>query len=342
MALTKRSDGRWCKSKTINGKKVFFYSSENTEKKALKDIENQMLEYSGKAEKGKLFGDVADEWEREHYEHIQYQTMYRYKSLTARAVKTFGNTYIKQIKAEDIINFLNSMVSQQFSTKTIKDETSIIKMIFKFAVIKRYITENVTLYITPPKGNPKKERQALTDKEISIIENNIDKEFGLLAYFLLYTGLRRGEALALQWSDIDFENNVITINKSIEYINNNPHLKEPKTKAGTRCVPMVNILAAELKKHSANGIIFNQNGEYMRGTWFERHWEKYQQETGLSVTPHRLRHTFTTLLYEWDIDEKTSQEILGHSDISTTRNIYTHIRQNRMTDVLNKINKKLS
>ena len=54
MPLTKRKDGRWCKSKTINGTRIFFYSSENTERKALRDIENQMIEYTGKVEKGKL------------------------------------------------------------------------------------------------------------------------------------------------------------------------------------------------------------------------------------------------------------------------------------------------
>ena len=70
MALTKRADGRWCKSKTINGKKVYFYSNEQTEKKALRDIENQMITYTGEMQKGKLFKDVASEWERNKREEI--------------------------------------------------------------------------------------------------------------------------------------------------------------------------------------------------------------------------------------------------------------------------------
>ena len=61
MLLTKRKDGRWCKAKTINGDRVYFYSTEPTEKKAIKDIENQMVKYAGKIQKGKLFKDVADE-----------------------------------------------------------------------------------------------------------------------------------------------------------------------------------------------------------------------------------------------------------------------------------------
>ena len=340
MLLTKRKDGRWCKSKTINGDRVYFYSTEPTEKKAIKDIENQMVKYAGKIQKGKLFKDVADEWEKEHYEHIQYQTMYRYKSLTARIVDYFGDSYIKKISASDISLFLETMVSEQFSTKTIKDETSILKMIFKFAAVKKYITENVMQYINPPKGQPKKERQALTNDEMKIIENNIDKEFGLLAYFLLYSGLRRGEVLALEWEDIDFKDSCIKVTKSVEFIGCSPRLKSPKTSAGKRIVPMIDRLKKVLNKRKATGIVFNQDGHYMNSSYFERHWKKYKNETGLTVSPHQLRHTFATLLYEWDISDKDTQEILGHSDISTTRNIYTHIRKSRLNYTLQKMNNR--
>lgn len=342
MGLTRRKDGRWCKTKTINGERIFFYSTEPTERKAIKDIENQMIEYNGKIQRGKLFKDVATEWEREHYEKIAHQTMHRYVSLTAKIKDSFGSKYIKQITVDDINKFLSELVYLKYSTKTIKDEVSVLKMIFKYADSKCYISSNVTQFISPPKGEPKKERTALADDEIKIIDNNIDKEFGLLAYFILYSGLRKGEALALTYGDIDMENNIIHVTKSVEHINNTPHIKTTKTKAGIRSVPLLDKLKSVLPKGESDEIIFNQNGEYMTASYFHKHWKKYKEQTGLDVTAHQLRHTFTTLLFEWDIDEKDSQEILGHSDISTTRNIYTHIRKNRMTDTLNKINQKLS
>ena len=216
MALTKRKDGRWCKSKTINGTRIFFYSSESTERRAMKDIETQMIEYSGKIEKGKLFKDVADEWEREHYKQVQYQTALRYKSLTARIVKHFGKRYIRNITTDNIMLFMDMLVNEQFSTKSIKDEMSVIKMIFKYAKIKEYVSENIALYLVPPKGKAKEERSALSDDEIQVVENSIDSDFGLLAFFILYSGLRKGEALALEWEDIDFEQNIIKVNKSVD------------------------------------------------------------------------------------------------------------------------------
>lgn len=342
MALTKRKDGRWCKSKTINDTRIFFYSSESTERRAMKDIETQMIEYSGKIEKGKLFKDVADEWEREHYKQVQYQTALRYKSLTARIVKHFGKRYIRNITTDNIMLFMDMLVNEQFSTKSIKDEMSVIKMIFKYAKIKEYVSENVALYLVPPKGKAKEERSALSDDEIQVVENSIDSDFGLLAFFILYSGLRKGEALALEWEDIDFEQNIIKVNKSVEFVGCSPRLKAPKTKAGERIVPLIDKLKDVLATHRATGIVFNQDGHHMNSSYFQRHWKGYTEETGLIVSPHQLRHTFTTLLYEWDISDKDTQEILGHADISTTRNIYTHIRQSRMTETLMKINQKLS
>lgn len=342
MGLTRRKDGRFCKTKTINGERIFFYSSEQTESKAIKDIERQMVAYKGKTEKGKRFKDVADEWERKHYDKLQHQTVHRYQSLTSKIRDYLGDKYIKQITSDDINQFMDELVRLKFSTKTIKDEMSVIKMIFKYAVSKKYVLSNVTQFLSPPKGEPKKDREPLTDDQIKIIDESIDKEFGLLAFFLLYSGLRKGEALALKYADIDRENNVIHVTKSIEHVNNTPNVKTTKTSAGTRCVPLLDKLKSALPDGSADEIIFSQNGEYMTASYFHKHWKKYKEEINMDVTAHQLRHTFTTLLFEWDINEKDSQEILGHSDISTTRNIYTHIRQSRMTETLNKINKKLS
>ena len=342
MSLTRRKDGRWVKSKTINGERVFFYSMEKSEKKALRDIESQMVSYQGKIERGKTFQEVADEWEEVHYKTIQHQTEHRYKSLVAHVTDIFGEDYIKKITSNDIDLFLKRLAEQGYSSKSLKDQTNIVKMIFKYATIHGYIEQNPAQYISPPKGKPKVTREPLTDEQIRAVESNIDKDFGLLAYFLMYTGLRKGEALALTYGDIDRKNNTISVGKSIEHVNNKPHLKEPKTKAGTRTVPLLNKIKNVLPKGKKNEIIFNQDGGYMTATYYDRHWQNYKKETGLNITAHQLRHTFTTLLFEFGIDMKDSQEILGHSDISTTRNIYTHIRKNRLENTTSLINDRLS
>lgn len=341
--MKQRKDGRWCKKiKLSNGDYKYFYSSESTEKKANNDIDRQLIEYAQKKDLGKLFKDVADEWEKEHCRNLSYATAQRY-SIYVKAIKSaLENMRIKDVTSQKLEMFLKRMTLQNYSSKTIKDQTSIIKMIFKYSMIKEYIDKDVSLYISSPKGVKPVKRNALTESQIKKVEENIDCTFGMLAYFLLYTGLRKGEALALQWKDIDLENNIIHISKSVYYESNTPALKDTKTEAGNRDVILLDCLKKKLKKGAPNDYVFNKDGRIIDKSYYTRQWEKYQKESGLDITAHQLRHTFVTILYEAGIDEKLSQTILGHSDITTTRNIYTHIRERKMESAATQLNDYLS
>ena len=129
MPLTKRKDGRWCKSKTINGTRIFFYSSENTERKALKDIENQMIEYTGKIEKGKLFKDVANEWEKIKREELDPVTWYKtYKAAYAQVMERFSDFNISEIKPLDIDKYFKKLKTEKYFYLQIHDLTMKIRM----------------------------------------------------------------------------------------------------------------------------------------------------------------------------------------------------------------------
>ena len=342
--LTRRKDGRFLKTKTINGKKIFFYSSEPTEKRAEKDITKQMIEYAAKESIGKKLLKVCDEWEEHHYKNVKAQTEERYKSYVKRFNNFFEDEYIKKIEAADIERFLQSMVFEQLSTKTIRDQFSIVKQIMRYSVIKKYITTDPTQYITPPKGKPKVVREALTEEDVKKIKSDRFSDFGKIAFFLLYTGLRKGELLALTYGDIDYNNSTIHITKSVEYIGNKPNLSTTKTQAGVRTVPLPDIIKPIVKigKHKKPDIIFNENGGYMHKSYFREHWVKHCEKIGINVTPHQLRHTYATMLYEWNISEKDAQTIMGHSDISITHNIYTHVRESHMTNTIENINERIA
>lgn len=341
--MKQRKDGRWCKKVTLpNGKTKYFYSAAKTERQANKDFDRQLLEYTEKEEKGKKLVEVADEWEEQHCKHLSHSTICRYEIYLNAIRSAWHNEYIKNITPQKIENFLNDMVIKAYSTKTIKDQTAIIKMVFKYAMIKSYITQDATLYITSPKGIKPVKRQALTEEQIATVKNSLNCTFGFLAYFLLYTGMRKGELLALQWKDIDLNNNIIHVTKSTYFISNNPYIKDTKTEAGNRNIILLDCLKEKLSPQAPDEYVFNKNGRMIDKSYFTRQWEKYKKETGLNISAHQLRHTFVTILYEAGIDEKLSQTILGHSDITTTRNIYTHIRENKMESAALKLNAFLS
>lgn len=217
------------------------------------------------------------------------------------------------------------------------------KQIFNFAFEREYIEKNpcdlVKLKFKKSAITPK--REAATKDEEDIIKNvGDDVPFGFFAKFLLFTGCRRGEALALTPQDIDFDNNTVSINKTVEWIGNNPKIKPtPKTEAGIRIIPLPDILIPELKKRSKQKYIFqNEDHGLMHHSQVARHWNALRRETGIRCTPHQLRHSYATMLFDAGIDVKTAQRWLGHTDIKTTLDTYTHLSNMRQEQSIGKWN----
>ena len=128
------------------------------------------------------------------------------------------------------------------------------------------------------------------------------------------------------YEDIDRVKKRIKIKRSAYNVSTKPEIKEPKTAAGIRSVPLLPALAAALpdKKH---GFIFSiNNGQSPAPVWVIDHaYKAYQKRTGITVSPHEIRHGYATALHEAGVDYKTAQQLLGHAQLSTTMDIYTDI-----------------
>ena len=233
--MKQRADGRWVKVITQNGRRISFYSRADTEKKAERDIQRQMIEYSQKEEQGKTLLEVSEEWYNIHTQNLAYTTSTRYTRYMNQLNDYLSGYYLKQITTQDIEVIMLDLVDKQYSSKTIQDFLSVTRLIFQYAHKKHYISEDITYYLTPPKGKPPIKREAITEQDTLTVSKMLNCTFGLLAFFYLCTGLRKSEALALQWRDIDFENKRIYVYKSLYYISNSPHIKtNTKIKSGER------------------------------------------------------------------------------------------------------------
>lgn len=325
---------------TINDKRISFYSSADTEKQAIKEIEKQMITYQEKKERGLFFSEVAEEWEIEHFPTLQHNTLKQYKPALKQVTEYFDGYRIDEIQPFHINALINSLAKKQYAYKTVKSRLLVVSLIMKYAIINQYITANPCQYIRIPKHLPKTKRSAATDSDAFAIRNNIDKPFGLFAYFLLMTGCRRGEALALTPNDIDFKNKTVSINKTVEWIGSKPNIKNsPKTDAGNRQIPLTDNLITLLKPLRKQAFLFpNEKGELMNNSQVTRAWNDYKQATGIEVTPHQLRHSYQTMLFDAGIDIKTAQKWLGHSDIKTTLDVYTHLSDTRLNNSTEKLN----
>ncbi len=234
---------------------------------------------------------IADEWANEAFPLLAYRTLSCYKAPLKRAKQFFLGDYIEDITHAKIKEYMEFLVEQGFSKKTIKNYRIVLSMIFKYAVVNDIVTSNLVADVSIPKGLKSTRRKPPTDFEIEKIKNNVNYDFGLFYYFLLYTGIRRGEALALTYEDIDWENELISINKSLYHKNNQPKIKTPKTESGIRNIPLLLPLKEVLDRNKTGIIFSNDNGEYLKASQVETKLKWYRRATGINCSPHQLRHS---------------------------------------------------
>lgn len=335
--MGKRSDGRYEQKITIDGKRVTFYG------KTKNELALKIADYKNKIKIGRAFGEIADEWEEKHEQEISFNAMKPLKASKKRIMNVFEKKRIKEITPVQINNYMLLYIDKNKPAyKTAARELSVINMIFKYAIISGDVENNPAQYINIPSNLKKSKRNVPSNDDIKKIINSLNCTFGLFAYLLLYTGLRRGEALALKYEDIDFKNNTININKSVDFHNNKPSIKPPKTNAGSRTVPLLANLESVLSKNETGLLFHNGDGELLTYRKFKNLWDRYACESGVTCDRHTIRHGTATILFEAGISVKDAQSIMGHADVITTQNIYTHIRDSRVTSVTKNINKYIS
>lgn len=209
--------------------------------------------------------------------------------------------------------------------------------IFSYAVEQGYVLFNPVRDLKVPDGLPKKKVSAPPQDEIEKVKTSTDCTFGMFAYWAMYTGMRRGELLALEWSDVDIKKRRIKITKSLYHENNKPVVKEPKTKKSIGEVPILDTLLAKIKPQKRGLVFPNENYQHLTETQFQRQWELYCKETGITSTPHQFRHAYATMLFEAGIPPEEMQILLRHAQLSTTMDIYTDIREQKKTMVYDKV-----
>lgn len=326
----KKVNGYYRVSKKINGVQKYFYGK--TQFEALEKLKR----YTADAERDKtIFEPIALKWAVDYFPTLAPNSLKGYRPALKRAVAEFG-----KLPVADITPFMISAYIKEFSRgralKTVKTQLLIINHIFRYAINYAGINmQNPARDIIIPKNLTKRKITAPSSADIKRVKDNVNAPFGLFAYMGLYTGLRRGELLGLTWDDIDLKKGVITVNKSLYHVANRPHVKTPKTSAGVRRVPVLEKLKPYLKRK--RGILFTIDGGYMTETQFQKAWAEYIAVSGVTCTPHQLRHAFATMLFEADIAPADAKQILGHAQVQTTIDIYTDIRESREKAINKKI-----
>lgn len=293
-----------------------------------------------KEEKPVFFFEIADGWDKEHRQRISYKTAEAYVAPLRRLKDRFGKLKIDEITSSEVVAYLSILGKQGYSRRSVQMHRDILNMIFNKAIVDGKTKTNPVSAASVPRNLASVRRELPSDEAIQAVKQSTGF-FSLFAKICLYSGLRRGEALALKYEDIDRKNKTIHVTKAIEFLGNNPRIKTPKTTNGYRNAILLDVLSDEIPK--GKGFIFvNSKGELLTKIQYRERWEHYCKDIGYELTAHQLRHGFATILYEAGVDDKDAQELLGHSTITLTRDVYTHIRQSRREETAARLNSFLS
>jgi len=267
--------------------------------------------------------------------------------------------YLKDKKISDInIVDLNKYINELNTTRNNKIILiSVIKSIYKYAYTSGYIEVNATMYLYLDKEFNQVEHQEDKTKITNIEYLDITDITDITKYFnkqktidyvvntLIYTGIRIGECLALNWNDIDLKKGTININKTLVYTNNEYIIQAPKTQRSKRKVYMCNELIKLLRKYheeekkkyktDKESIVFHTNtNKYLNYTNVNKSFKRRLKDTKYNkLHIHSLRHIYTTMLLNNNTDITKVSMILGHSNKNTTLNIYQDIIENDVRNI---------
>ncbi len=324
--LKPRADGRYQKSITDerSGKRMFFYGSSERE------VNLKILNYNEKLAKGKSFKEIADDWWEYEVEQLSPSTIRGYKCATERIVNHFREYRITDITASDINKFLFSLARKGYAKKTVKNHKIIVNRIFHFAVVMGEISHNPANDVELPRNLPETKRHPATVIEEGIIRKSSD--VWLLPFLALATGMRKGELIGLRWEDVDLENNMINVKRSVWY-GHGTNIKAPKTEAGIRKIPIIAPLREELEKRKGAPHHYVFGGEQPLSEKAYRHrYKMFQRATGITATAQQLRKSYATISAGANISPDVLKAIFGHKDISTTFNLYAEVRDYRISE----------
>ena len=270
---------------------------------------------------------VTDGW----YRDIQY-------IIKNHISPKLGTMLLSKIKPYHIQSCVNGLSGLSWST--INKTVVIIKDIFNRALENGLIVKNPTTNIVKPRAT-KGERRRLTESEENRLrEVCVDHPYGSFFLLMLACGLRTGEAQALTWFNVDLKNQTVSVTQSVE--NHSNKIKDPKSNAGFRTVPIPDwyIPYLENQKKVSEFVFVNKNNGMVGRKAIDNNWKQISELASLpkEITPYYLRHTYATTLAEIGVDMKTAQYLLGHSNISITAKIYTHISDKMIESARSKLN----
>lgn len=371
---SKRADGRIAVQiylgRDENGKRKYktVYGSTQKEANAKADEIRSRIGKGLSVDSGDTFTKWADYWlssKKAEVSKNQYDLIYSRVRFWKEEIGVCEVVKLRPVDIQPSINKLaesNPRTGEPSAKKTILSYIQILTAIFNYCIDNRVIDFNPATRLKIPSSARAEERRALTPTERQrVIEFEHRGKPAMM--LMMFSGLRRGEATALMWSDIDFKKNTISVSKSYDF--KQKQIKPPKNgKSRTVTVPQILIDYLKTLPKESTLVLTNKQGRMMTESSWKRLLETYLCDMNLKYgkfskevkkfapekipfviepfTLHCLRHTFCTMMYEAGVDILVAQKQMGHSDVKTTLAIYSHLDDEHRSNNISKLDEYIS
>lgn len=305
------------------------------EKKTVAEVESGSLKSVDENEGTVLFSRVSGEWlaelfgKRKYSTYIKYDTVYR-----THLASIIGSCQLSGGMAQDLEEKIFDHLSEKELSESLqKSVICVANQILTFAN-RHYLTSVPLLERSPAKAK-KKTVETFSRAEQTLL---LDRIYGRMDKFMaavllcMYTGLRLGELCALRWTDIDFNGNALTVNRTVQRIAVPGYMTKtillennPKSESSRRTIPLTSELLGILSRLKGERPYVFGGEKPLDPRTMQYRFKGILKEAGIDGrTFHTLRHTFATNCVENGMDVKTLSELLGHSDVKITLNRYVH------------------
>ncbi len=278
----------------------------------------------------------------------------KYKKLIRYIAADLGEVWLQKLTPEQVQRFYTKKRKDGLFSKTVHEIHGVLHLALKHAVRWNYISRNVCDLLDSPRVVSREGTPLTLEQAKRLLEGIQGHRLEVVLMMAVITGMRKGEIIALRWSDVDLERRVLHVVHTVDYIPGYGYVQnEPKTQAGKRTIDLPAFFVDVLRQHrmkqeerrlkvgeawEGRDLVFpDLTGGYLNPIHVLRMFKKILERAELPhMHFHDLSHSAATILISMGINPKVIQELLGHSDISITLGIYGHLFPSMQKDVVDK------